>query len=85
MEFTKEDIDLNLVDLERAATNLMCDSDTSSDDSDVEEKLAKLSLNKKAETSRLPIDLQVAAEAARMSSSDSELDSDDTSSGESDD
>lgn len=86
MEFTKEDVGLNLVDLERAATNLMCESDTSSDDSDIDDKLAKLSLNKKAITRGLPTDLQVAAEAARMSSSsDSELDSDDTSSEESDD
>jgi hypothetical protein len=92
MEFTKEDVTLNLIDLERAAVNLMCNSDDSSE-SDLEEQMAHLSLKKKdlkgkinknqSASSALPTDLQVAAEAARMSSSsESDLDSDDDSSAE---
>ncbi len=83
MGFTKEDVTLNLVDLERAAVNLMCNSDDSSEESDLEEQMAHLSLKKKSASSAMPIDLQVAAEAARMnSSSESDLDSDDDSSSE---
>lgn len=75
-------VDLNLVDLERAAINLMCNSD-SSDDEDLEDKLAQLSLNKKTASNSIPTDLLVAARAARMSSSsESDLDSDDVSSEE---
>ncbi len=82
MEITKEDVDLNLIDLERAAINLMCNSD--SDESDLEDQMAQLSLKKKKTSSAMLTDLQVAAEAARMSSSssDSEVDSDDASSTE---
>ena len=83
MDLTKEDVTLNLVDLERAAINLMCNSDDSSDESDLEEQMAHLSLKKKSAPSAMPTDLQVAAEAARMSSpSESDLDSDDDSSAE---
>ena len=53
----------------------------SDSDSDVETKLSKLSINKKE--NNMLTDLQVAAEAARMSS-ESELDSDDLSSEDSD-
>lgn len=81
MEFTKEDVTFNLVDLERAAVNLMCYSDDSSEESDLEEQMAHLSLKTKSASSAMPIDLQVAAEAARMSS-ESDLDSDDDSSSE---
>lgn len=83
MELTKEDVNLNLVDLERAAINLMCNSDDSSEESDLEEQMARLTLKKKPVLSAIPTDLQVAAEAARMiSSSESDLDSDDVSSSE---
>lgn len=85
MEFTKDDVSLNLVDLERAAINLMCNSDDSSEESDLEDQMAQLSLKKKSMASGIPTDLQVAAEAARMtlsSESESDLDSDDVSSSE---
>ncbi|KAK4020969.1 hypothetical protein OUZ56_002905 [Daphnia magna] len=83
MELTKEDVNLNLVDLERAAINLMCNSDDSSEESDLEEQMARLTLKKKPVLSAIPTDLQVAAEAARMiSSSESDFDSDDVSSSE---
>ena len=68
--------------------NLMCHSSSDDDDdSDLEERLARMSIDKKnpAPTSggAYPLDLLVAAEAARVSSSsDSELDSDDLSSSE---
>lgn len=60
----------------------MCNSDDSSDDSDLEDKMAKLTVTKNK--SSIPMDLQVAAKAANMdsSSSDSELDSDDDTSSE---
>ena len=68
---------MNLVDLERAATNLICadEFDSDSDGSDeLQDTFTKLSLKT---TNDIGLDLLVAAEAARMSSSDSELDSDD--------
>ena len=85
MEITKENVDLNLVDLERAAIYLMCNSD--SDESDLEDQMANLCVslknNKKTKSNAMPTDLLVAAKAARMSSSsESELDSDDASSTE---
>lgn len=97
LNLTKEDLDLNLVDLERAAITLMChsSSDEDEDDSDLEGRLARMSLDKKKPSpasNALPMDLLVAAEAARESSSsdssssssesESELDSDDLSSEE---
>lgn len=86
MTLTKEDVDLNLIDLEQAAVNLMCHSSDEEDDSDLEDQLARLSINKTKKNSpqagAYPMDLLVAAEAARASSSDSELDSDDLSSSE---
>lgn len=66
----------------------MCDTD-SSDESDLEDRMAQMSLdkkkNEKSAFEAMPMDMRVAAEAAYMSSSsDSELDSDDLSSAESD-
>ena len=86
-KLTKDDLDLRLTDLEEAAAKLLCDSDS---DSDLDEQFSKMAINKNrnavvAANGAIPADLLVAAEAARMSSSESELDSDDLSSEESED
>ena len=90
MILRKEDLDLNLDDLERAAANLMSYNDSSSEDDEVlEDQLARLAINKtQPDGGVYPMDLLVAARAAAAvsssnsssSSSSSELDSDDDSS-----
>lgn len=85
MKLTKEDAVLNLVDLERAATNLLCadelESDSDSSD-DLEKNFSKLSLKNPG----IPTDMLIAAQAAGLAdSSNSDLDSDDLSSQESSD
>lgn len=92
MILRKEDLDLNLDDLERAAANLMSYNDSSSEDDEVlEDQLARLAINKtQPDVGSYPMDLLVAARAAAevssssSSSSSSELDSDDDSSSSSD-
>jgi len=85
MKLSKEDVDLNLADLERAATNLLCadglDSDSDSSE-DLETNFSKLSLKNPG----IPMDMLIAAQAAGISaSSSSDLDSDDLSEEESSD
>ena len=94
MTVTKEDLDLNLDDLERAAANLMSyssdESSSEEENEELEDRLARLAINKKQPSVGVsyPTDLLVAARAAAMDSSSSssscELDSDDDSSSSSD-
>jgi len=85
MRLTKENADLNLIDLERAAANLLCADELESDSDgsvDLEKDFSRLSLKNPG----IPMDMLVAAQAAGLSdSSDSDLDSDDLSPEESSD